>query len=162
MFNNKINTHLSHISGFIALELTIVTGLILLLCSTLQISYAAFQRKMYPMQLQAAAQTLAADIRTLQQDIFFGSSSSNRIVMLADKNGYYVETDQVPNKRYIYFNKIGCEGVYFGKTSSNYIRFANSGAPITAGTYVLKHNKLSKSCTLTIQVASGRVDISEQ
>lgn len=161
IFQNVKSTILKG-SGFITLEIVIATGLFVLLCTVLQIPYGALQSKIYPMQLQAAAQTFAADIRAFQQETLFSNSSSNRIVILSDKSGYYIESDRQPGKRYIFFNKVGCEGVYFSKTSSNYIRFSNNGAPFTAGTYVLKHNKLTKSCTLTIQVASGRVDISEQ
>lgn len=120
------------------------------------------QQKIYAMQVQAAAQRLGADIRAFQQNSLFGSLSNGQLVLLADKNGYYIESPNAQQKSYVYFNKIGCEGVYIAAQSYGTIRFSNGGAPLNAGTYKLSHRKAPKcSYTITIQVASGRVDINE-
>lgn len=149
-------------SGYLTLEILLaVTGFVLL-----NIFFYTptnlLQQKIYSMQVQAAAQRLGADIRAFQQNSLFGSLSNGQLVFLATKDGYYIESADAKQKKYVYFNKIGCENVYISQQSYGTIRFSNGGAPLNAGTYKLSHYKAPyRSYTITIQVASGRVDINE-
>ena len=155
---------LKHTDGYIILEFLIVAAILAATASIFYIPSKTLIKNQIPIQVRVAAKGLAADIRAFQQNIMFSDSAANKIILFDNKEGYIIETNNGQKRYYVDFNKNGCKGVYFDKYSSNSISFSSSGAPKnnTAGDYILKHHDNSDfACKLTIQVSSGRVDLSE-
>ena len=149
--------------GMLSLELLSATALLLYLFVLAGIPYTSYLHQQHKLQLQHAALELATDIRSLQQASLFSVSSRNRIVILSDKESYYVLTNDGASKRYVRFPDSNCAGVYFANTNGSSISFSSSGAPATAGEYRLKHRQEPEvSYVLTLQVASGRVDVNAE
>lgn len=149
--------------GMLSLEILTAAALMLYLFSLAGIPYTSYLHQQHLLQLQQAALELATDIRSLQQASLFSVSARNRIVILSDKEGYYILTNDGTSKRYVRFPENNCAGVYFANTNGGSISFSSSGAPATAGEYRLKHRQEpGVSYVLTLQVASGRVDVNEE
>lgn len=145
--------------GFFLLELLVAIVVLLTMLLLLAVPVQKYIDTQHLLQLKMAGQEFAADIRAAQQQSVFDNYSSNRVILLDNKEGYRLEA----TNDYIRFPEIGCEGVYIGKYTTNAIAFSDTGTPTnsTSGEYVLKHYKLSdKSVTITIHATTGRVDLS--
>lgn len=150
-------------SGFITLEIIIASAILLMLAGLSYTPSAPYLRQYHRMQVRIAAQHFATDIRSLQQKALFGNNASDKLVILSDNQGYYWLGTQNNSRTYTYFSRIGCEGVYFKEKLAT-VQFSSTGAPAGSSDYVyeLKHYAdASFICKLTLQVASGRLDIDE-
>jgi len=160
MLYKKNIKQIDYRKGFLILEILISIGVILVLCTLIYTPGETFLKQRYPIQLKIAAHSFASDIRAIQQSSLFEKDNVHQIIILSGKDGYYIENTQTKNRKYIYFADIGCENVFFHNQSYNRIYFTKSGASGSSGSYILKHKKNTKlSYTITIQVASGRVDL---
>lgn len=150
-------------SGYITLEILLATIILLILAGLSYTPSSAYLKQYHRMQVRIAAQRFAADIRNLQQKALFSNNAGDKLIVLGDNKGYYWQYIQNDNRIYTYFQKIGCDGVYF-KEKYSMVQFSSTGAPSGNTDYVfeLKHYEDdSFSCKLTLQVVSGRLDINE-
>lgn len=149
--------------GYITLEILLAAGILAMLSGLSYTPSTAYLKQFHRMQVRIAAQHFATDIRSLQQKALFGNDISDKLVILSNNQGYYWLDSQNNHRTYTYFSKIGCDGIYF-KEKLAAVQFSSSGAPTGSTDYVyeLKHYEDdSFICKLTLQVASGRLDISE-
>ena len=159
-----VKKSLKSINGFVVLEFLIVAAALATVATVFYTPSNTMLKMQAPLQVRVAAKNLAADIRAFQQSVLFSDDTSDRIIFFDNKEGYIIETNNGKTKKYIDFAKIGCNGVYFDQCKNDSITFASNGAPKndTAGSYTLRHHENSDfACVLTIQVSSGRVDLSE-
>lgn len=155
--------HLSPSSGYITLEILLATIILLILIGLSYTPSTAYLKQYHRMQVRIAAQHFATDIRALQQKALFGNNTSDKLVVLSDNSGYYRLLTNTNERSYTYFHKIGCEGVYFKEKLAT-VQFSSTGAPSSSSDFVyeLKHREDADfSCNLTLQVASGRLDVNE-
>lgn len=155
--------HLLSSPGFLTLEILVAVTLLVLAATLSYTPSTTFLRQYHRMQVRIATQHFANDIRRLQQKAIFGNNISDKLLVLTNNEGYYWDDIHNNEQFTTLFNAIGCEGVFFKQKVASLMFYPN-GSPFTSGnyTYVLGHRSESSfSCKLTIQVASGRLDISE-
>lgn len=150
-------------SGYITLEIILATAILVMLSGLSYTPGTAYLRQYHRMQVRIAAQRFATDIRSLQQKALFNDGIGDKLIILPDNQGYYWFFAKNDTRAYTYFDRLGCEGVYF-KEKLSIVQFASTGAPSGTNDYVyeLKHrDDDSFTCQLILQVASGRLDINE-
>lgn len=155
--------HLTQSSGYITLEILSAIIILLILAGLSYTPSTAYLKQYHRMQVRIASQRFATDIRSLQQKALFGNNTGDKLIVSGDNQGYYWQCIQNNSRTYTYFQKIGCDGVYFKEKYST-VQFSSTGAPSgnTDYVYELRHYKDDNfCCKLTLQVVSGRVDISE-
>lgn len=155
--------HRSLSSGYITIEIIMATAILAILSGLSYTPNTAYLRQYHRMQVRIAAQHFATDIRSLQQKALFANNASDKLVILSNNQGYYWLFTNNNTRTYTYFDKLGCDGVYFKQKLST-VQFSSSGAPSGTTDYVyeLKHYEdESFTCKLVLQVASGRLDINE-
>lgn len=146
--------------GFITLELLAAAALVGLTASLAIIPSQAYLAQYQRLQVRTAAHRLAADLRTMQQKALFGLTSTDSFHVSTNGEGYYIVTKGGNN--ITSFATLSCDGVYFAQALNNPLRYTNIGAPSATGSFMLKHKQNPNiACTVTIQVASGRVDLNE-
>ena len=138
-----------------------ITLMLLLISSLCYTPSTAFLRQFHRMQVRIAAQHFASDVRKLQQSALFSNNINDCLTVLTNNEGYYLLQQGLNQESRTTFEQIGCEGVYFKKKLSS-LRFSEIGSPNITGNYELRHEaEGSFACVLTLQVASGRLDINE-
>lgn len=154
--------HKKHSSqGYITIEILAAAAILLLLVSLSYTPSQAFLKQYHRMQVRIAAQHLASDIRRLQQKALFGNNISDAISITTNLDGYIWKDVRAGTNTTILFRDIGCSDVYLDNKIST-IGFTPIGAPNATGSYILKHKQDKDfKCTLTVQVSTGRLDISE-
>lgn len=146
--------------GFLTLEVLVAAALIALTANLATVPSKAYLAQYQRLQVRTAAHRLAADLRSMQQKALFGLTNTDSFHVSTNGEGYYITTKEGNNT--ISFATLGCDGVYFAQAISNPLRYTAIGAPSATGSFVLKHRQNANfSCAITIQVASGRVDLNE-
>lgn len=144
------------------LELAAAALLTITLTAALALGINGYARQQRRLQVQAAANMLAADIRNMQQQALFSDGILNRqIKVTADSGGYALYKDRKVQRK-VSFAGQGCGDVYFSKKIAQ-AQFTNTGSPSTTGAFELRHRGLT-GCkyTVSIQPVTGRVVVSEE
>ena len=139
------------------LELLALVGLIALSASLVFLKTEHLWQQYHKQQLRFCAQLFAADVRHLQQEALFPPDTSMRDVRINQaKNGYYLTIKGV-TARYIRFEELACEGVYFANSLAK-LSFSSNGAPSVNGYYRLRHKELGNyGFQVDVQPITGRV-----
>ena len=147
-------------AGYFLAETVAAAALFALLGSFLLQQGAVYRSYQRRLQVKTAAETLAAELRLLQQQAYFNSGSTESIRIDGDKEGYTWQTAR--GERHRSFASMGCEGV---KVVGNSVRasFTPGGVPIGQPTYVLSH-EAEPGCRYQVSVkpVTGLVEVNEK
>lgn len=151
--------------GFILFEVALAAIFLISMSTAILLSINSLQRYCYRNQVRLAAEMLAADIQSLQQETMFSSEKFTKTLNVSnnDKLGYRIYTNGInsPLHKRIIFADCGYANVYFSQYLSS-ISFYKNGSPKTNGTYLLRHKKLENFyCKLSLQPVTGRVTVTE-
>ncbi len=145
------------------LEVLLAAGILAACIGILTVQSDAWQAQRYKLQVRIAAQSLAADIRHLQQQALFDSDGTQVFLTVSssEKKAYSFKRN-LSIVSSVKFSKLNCEGVYFS-TSIARLGFSKAGAPTASGSYILQHEALpSYRCVLSLQPVTGRVSVYER
>ena len=146
------------------LEAALAAACLLCICVAAVPAATGLQQYYYKAQVRMAADTLAADIRQLQQETMFSSAKAGKTLYVSsDKQSYsiYLSSRNSPLCKKVAFAELGCADVYF-KQQLQSSSFYFNGSPKSSGIYVLKHRQLkSFDCTISLQPVTGRVTVTE-
>lgn len=151
--------------GFVLLEAALAVACLLCICAAAVLAATGLQQYYYKAQVRLAADTLAGDIRQLQQETIFSCAKSSKMLYVSnsDKQSYsiYMSGLNSPICKRVAFAELGCKDVYL----SQHLRstsFYFNGSPKSSGLYVLKHKQLkSFDCKISLQPITGRVTVTE-
>lgn len=146
--------------GFILLELLVAAAIVAACAGLMLVRGSSLHRQYYKLQVRIAAQSLAADVRQLQQQALFQSEGAQVLLTVnsSDKAAYSLKSG-TSVVRVVRFAALNCNGVYFN-TSIARLGFSKAGNPTASGSYILKHEQLaSYRCQLSVQPVTGRVSI---
>lgn len=146
------------------LEAALAAACLLCICAAAVPAATRMQQYYYKAQVRLAADTLAADIRQLQQETMFSCAKAGKTLYVgSDKQSYsiYLSSRSSPLCKNVAFAELGCADVYFKQQlQSNSFYF--NGSPKSSGIYVLKHRQLkSFDCKISLQPVTGRVTVTE-
>lgn len=143
------------------LELLAAAILTVVLLTALAAGTDGYIKQQRKVQLMTAANMLAEDIRTMQQQSIFSDRVLNRqLRVAADSGGYDLYKDRKVVRK-IVFSERGCADVYFGKKITQ-VHFTNTGSPSSTGDFELRHRRLTGyKYIVSIQPVTGRVVVSE-
>lgn len=145
--------------------MALAAGCLVCVCTAIAISTQGLLRYYYKEQVRLAAETLAADIRQLQQETMFSGARYSKTLNVDVKSkaayGVYANETKPALCKEVTFGELGCEQVYFSD-QLNIISFYKNGSPKNNGTYLLRHRRLPGFyCKLSLQPVTGRVTVSE-
>lgn len=144
--------------GYLCVEVLAVVALLgLLLCGLFPQS-VGYSKNYAKLQVRAAANLLAADMRKLQQESLFGEGEQRYIRSLSSGYDFYVRGKKVKQVR---FADYGWNVVLSWPQRFN-VQFGVNGSPTASGTWIIRHAETSEySCTVAVQPVTGRVVVSE-
>lgn len=144
--------------GFSLLEVLAVAAVLAVLTSMLLPQSLVYTKQLAKLEVRAAANLLAADMRKLQQQALFGEGEQRYLRSLSSGYDFYLRGKKVGEVR---FADNGWDVVLSWPKRFN-VQFGVNGAPAATGTWVLRHGKEAGiSCTVAVQPVTGRIVISE-
>lgn len=149
--------------GYLLLELLLAVGILAVCASAFSVRCSALQTQQHKLKVRLAAQTLAADLRQLQQQALFQAEGTQvSLTVASGKAVSYSFKSGTKVLRTITFSSLACDGVYFSSAITK-LGFSKAGTPTASGSYILKHTALaSYRCLLSVQPVTGRVSVYEK
>jgi type II secretory pathway pseudopilin PulG len=150
--------HLNKQAGFLLIEVLAVVALVGVLAGVLLPQSVAYSKQYARLQVQAAANLLAADMRKLQQQALFGEGEQRYLRSLSSGYDYYLKGKKVKQVR---FADYGWNVELTWPKRFN-VQFGVNGGPTYSGTWVVQHSGFAGvSCTVAVQPVTGRIVVSE-
>ena len=141
-------------AGFLLAELAAGAAVLLLCAGLAAVPAGCYLDLWHRAQVRAAAGSLAADIRAMQQQAYFSTRASCYITASADKRGYIWHSGGKSSKKR--FDAWGCGGVYFAV--SGLARYNTAGSPAGTASFELQHERLAGfKCRVYLEPVTGRV-----
>ena len=145
-------------AGFLLVEVLAVVALLGVLASVLLPQSASYSKHYARLQVRAAANLLAADMRKLQQQTLFGEGEQRYLRSLSSGYDYYLKGKKVKEVR---FANYGWNVELTWPKRFN-VQFGVNGGPTYSGTWVVQHSEVSGiSCAVAVQPVTGRIVVSE-
>ena len=145
-------------AGFLLVEVLAVVALLGILAGVLLPQSVGYSKHYARLQVRAAANLLAADMRKLQQQALFGEGEQRYLRSLSSGYDYYLKGKKVKEVR---FSDYGWNVELTWPKRFN-VQFGVNGGPIYSGTWVVQHSEFSRiSCTVAVQPVTGRIVVSE-
>ena len=145
-------------AGFLLVEVLAVIALLGVLAGMLLPQSASYSKHYARLQVRAAANLLAADMRKLQQQTLFGEGEQRYLRSLSSGYDYYLKGKKVKEVR---FANYGWNVELTWPKRFN-VQFGVNGGPTYSGTWVVQHSEVSGiSCTVAVQPVTGRIVVSE-
>ena len=145
-------------AGFLLVEVLAVVALLGILAGVLLPQSVSYSKHYARLQVRAAANLLAADMRKLQQQSLFGEGEQRYLRSLSSGYDYYLKGKKVKEVR---FSDYGWNVELTWPKRFN-VQFGVNGGPTYSGTWVVQHSKISGvSCTVAVQPVTGRIVVSE-
>ena len=150
--------HLNKQAGFLLVEVLAVVALLGILVGVLLPQSVGYSKHYARLQVRAAANLLAADMRKLQQQSLFGEGEQRYLRSLSSGYDYYLKGKKVKEVR---FADYGWNVELTWPKRFN-VQFGVNGGPTYSGTWVVQHSKISGvCCTVAVQPVTGRIVVSE-
>ena len=150
--------HLNKQAGFFLVEVLAVVALLGVLAGVLLPQSASYSKHYARLQVRAAANLLAADMRKLQQQTIFGEGEQRYLRSLSSGYDYYLKGKKVKEVR---FADYGWKVELTWPKRFN-VQFGVNGGPTYSGTWVVQHSEVSGiSCKVAVQPVTGRIVVSE-
>ena len=150
--------HLNKQAGFLLVEVLAVVALLGVLAGVLLPQSASYSKHYARLQVRAAANLLAADMRKLQQQTLFGEGEQRYLRSLSSGYDYYLKGKKVKEVR---FADYGWKVELTWPKRFN-VQFGVNGGPTYSGTWVVQHSEVSGiSFTVAVQPVTGRIVVSE-
>ena len=150
--------HLNNQAGFLLIEVLAVVALLGVLAGVLLPQSVAYSKQYARLQVRAAANLLAADMRKLQQQALFGEGEQRYLRSLSSGYDYYLKGKKVKQVR---FADYGWNVELTWPKRFN-AQFGVNGGPTYSGTWVVQHSEFTGiSCTVAVQPVTGRIVVSE-
>ena len=150
--------YLNKQAGFLLVDVLAVVALLGVLASVLLPQCASYSKHYARLQVRAAANLLAADMRKLQQQTIFGEGEQRYLRSLSSGYDYYLKGKKVKEVR---FADYGWKVELTWPKRIN-VQFGVNGGPTYSGTWVVQHSEVSGiSCTVAVQPVTGRIVVSE-
>ena len=150
--------HLNKQAGFLLIEVLAVVALLGVLAGVLLPQSVAYSKQYARLQVRAAANLLAADMRKLQQQALFGEGEQRYLRSLSSGYDYYLKGKKVKQVR---FADYGWNVELTWPKRFN-VQFGVNGGPTYSGTWVVQHSEFAGvSCTVAVQPVTGRIVVSE-
>ena len=145
-------------AGFLLVEVLAVVALLGILAGVLLPQSVGYSKHYARLQVRAAANILAADMRKLQQQSLFGEGEQRYLRSLSSGYDYYLKGKKVKEVR---FTDYGWHVELTWPKRFN-VQFGVNGGPTYSGTWVVQHSEISGiSCTVAVQPVTGRIVVSE-
>ena len=145
-------------AGFFLVEVLAVVALLGILAGVLLPQSASYSKHYARLQVRAAANLLAADMRKLQQQSLFGEGEQRYLRSLSSGYDYYLKGTKVKE---VCFADYGWNVELTWPKRFN-IQFGVNGGSTYSGTWVVQHSEISGiSCTVAVQPVTGRIVVSE-
>ena len=145
-------------AGFLLVEVLAVVALLGILAGVLLPQSVGYSKHYARLQVRAAANLLAADMRKLQQQSLFGEGEQRYLRSLSGGYDYYLKGKKVKEVR---FADYGWNVELTWPKRFN-VQFGVNGGPTYSGTWVVQHSEFSGvSCTVAVQPVTGRIVVSE-
>ena len=145
-------------AGFLLVEILAVVALLVVLAGVLLPQSASYSKHYARLQVRAAANLLAADMRKLQQQTIFGEGEQRYLRSLSSGYDYYLKGKKVKEVR---FADYGWKVELTWPKRFN-VQFGVNGGPTYSGTWVVQHSEVSGiSCKVAVQPVTGRIVVSE-
>ena len=150
--------YLNKQAGFLLVDVLAVVALLGVLASVLLPQSASYSKHYARLQVRAAANLLAADMRKLQQQTLFGEGEQRYLRSLSSGYDYYLKGKKVKEVR---FADYGWKVELTWPKRFN-VQFGVNGGPTYSGTWVVQHSEVSGiSCKVAVQPVTGRIVVSE-
>ena len=150
--------HLNKQAGFLLVEILAVVALLGVLAGVLLPQSASYSKRYARLQVRAAANLLAADMRKLQQQTIFCEGEQRYLRSLSSGYDHYFKGKKV---REVRFADYGWNVELTWPKRFN-VQFGVNGGPTYSGTWVVQHSEVSGiSCTVAVQPVTGRIVVSE-
>ena len=144
--------------GFLLIEALAVVALLGLVVASLLPQSVGYSKIYAKLEVRAAANFLAADMRKLQQQSMFGEGEQRYMRSLSSGYDFYERGKKIKQVR---FADNGWDLVLSWPKRFN-VQFGVNGGPSATGTWILRHAKLENfSCTVAVQPVTGRIVVSE-
>ena len=154
MVAKRLNKH----AGFLLVEVVAVVALLGILAGVLLPQSISCSKHYARLQVRAASNLLAADMRKLQQQSLFGEGEQRYLRSLSSGYDYYLKGKKVKEVR---FADYGWNVELTWPKRFN-VQFGVNGGPTYSGTWVVQHSEISGiSCTVAVQPVTGRIVVSE-
>ena len=145
-------------AGFLLVEVLAVVALLGILAGVLLPQSVGYSKHYARLQVRAAANLLAADMRKLQQQSLFGEGEQRYLRSLSSGYDYYLKGKKVKEVR---FADYGWNVELTWPKRFN-VQFGVNGGPTYSGTWVVQHSEISGiSCMVAVQPVTGRIVVSE-
>ena len=145
-------------AGFLLVEVVAVVALLGILAGVFFPQSISYSKHYARLQVRAAANLLAADMRKLQQQSLFGEGEQRYLRSLSGGYDYYLKGKKVKEVR---FADYGWNVELTWPKRFN-VQFGVNGGPTYSGTWVVQHSEISGiSCTVAVQPVTGRIVVSE-
>ena len=150
--------HLNKQAGYLLVEVLAVVALLGILAGVLLPQSVSYSKHYARLQVRAAANLLAADMRKLQQQSLFGEGEQRYLRSLSSGYDYYLKGKKVKEVRFSYYGW----NVELTWPKRFNVQFGVNGGPTYSGTWVVQHSEISGiSCTVAVQPVTGRIVVSE-
>ena len=145
-------------AGFLLVEVLAVVALLGILVGVFLPQSVGYSKHYARLQVRAASNLLAADMRKLQQQALFGEGEQRYLRSLSSGYDYYLKGKKVKEVR---FTDYGWNVELTWPKRFN-VQFGVNGGPTYSGTWVVQHSEISGiSCTVAVQPVTGRIVVSE-
>ena len=145
-------------AGFLLVEVLAVVALLGILAGVLLPQSVGYSKHYARLQVRAAANLLAADMRKLQQQSLFGEGEQRYLRSLGSGYDYYLKGKKVKEVR---FADYGWNVELTWPKRFN-VQFGVNGGPTYSGTWVVQHSEFrGVSCMVAVQPVTGRIVVSE-
>ena len=144
--------------GFLLIEALAVVVLLGLVVASLLPQSVGYSKIYAKLEVRAAANLLATDMRKLQQQSMFGEGEQRYMRSLSSGYDFYVRGKKVEQVR---FADYGWNVVLSWPKRFN-VQFGVNGSPTASGTWILRHAEKSEyGYVVAVQPVTGRVVVSE-
>ena len=126
-------------AGFLLVEVLAVVALLGILAGVLLPQSVGYSKHYARLQVRAAANLLAADMRKLQQQSLFGEGEQRYLRSLSSGYDYYLKGKKVKEVRFADYGW----NVELTWAKRFNVQFGVNGGPTYSGTWVVQHSELS-------------------